>query len=152
MALTSQQSTASTTSPPLRVLLVDDNADLVLALMLILGSRGYDVHGLYDPFEVLPLVQRVRPNVIVLDLAMPGKSGYVLAAELRAHYGTKPVLIAMSGEFYSKADVLACAQAGFAHHCRKPCDPHHLLALLEAYASPRFKLASPRGFEPRLPP
>jgi len=114
----------------MRIVFADDNADLVLAYMMIFSAQGHDVHGVYDANDVLPLVRRVRPEAVVLDLAMPEKSGFEIAEDLKTRYDGNPLMIAITGKHTHKRDLERSMSAGFHYYLLKPCDPDELHALL----------------------
>lgn len=67
-----------------KILIVDDDPDLVDAVTAILRSKGYEVIPAYDGEEGLTKTRKERPDLIVLDVMMPGKDGYVVCKELKA--------------------------------------------------------------------
>ena len=122
---------ASTAVQPLRVLVVDDNRDLVLSLTTLLRTEAHDARGLHQADDILEQVRDYNPHVVILDLAMPGKSGWEAAKEIRAGaQGKRLVLVALTGEHTQGADRDASRMNGFDFHLMKPCDPHVLLTLL----------------------
>jgi len=122
---------ASTAVQPLRVLVVDDNRDLVLGLTTLLRTEAHDARGLHQADDILEQVRDYNPHVVILDLAMPGKSGWEAAKEIRAcAQGKRLVLVALTGEHTQGADRDASYMNGFDFHLMKPCDPHVLLTLL----------------------
>jgi len=66
-----------------KILIVDDDPDLVEAVSIILESKGYEVAAAYDGEEGLQKVKTERPDLIVLDVMMPGKDGYAVCKELK---------------------------------------------------------------------
>ena len=117
---------------PLRVLLVDDERDTVLTLGILFRSEGVEVEMLRNGLDVTAKVARFAPDVVVLDITMPGRSGYEVARELRSRYGKGcPALVALTG-LSSAEDKLLAEQAGFDRHVAKPYDPQALLALVTA--------------------
>lgn len=121
----------------LRVVVADDDRDTVDMLAIILRHEGHVVHGVYNGADVLPLVRTVRPEVVVLDLNVPGMSGYAVAQEIRYLFteARRPLLVAISGVWKGHADRVMAGQAGFDVHLLKPCDPAELLSVLEPLAS-----------------
>jgi len=124
--------------PPLRVVVVDDNRDAVLTLVTLLQDEGYDAKGVYSAEHVLPLARVFKPDAFILDIAMPGQSGYSLAREIRRSYhsGRDPLLIALTGEYRRPTDALISRAAGFDHHVTKPYDPVALMDLLKPLTAP----------------
>jgi CheY-like chemotaxis protein len=113
-----------------RVLLVDDNEDAVESLSTLLRLEGYPVHVAHDGPTALVLAEAVRPEVFVLDIGLPGMSGYEIAKSLRRQpWGAHVHLIAATGWGQSE-DRRRSHGAGFDLHLTKPVDPDELLALL----------------------
>lgn len=116
----------------LRVLVADDDRDTTLMLGAILRDEGDEVHVALRGDEVLDVVRLFRPDVVILDVNMPGMSGYAIAHEVRQRYGSlAPLLIAMSGVWTGTAERLTGQAVGFDHYLVKPCEPKLLLGLLE---------------------
>ena len=120
-------------SRPLRVVLADDDHDTVETLAAILRDEGHTVFAVFTGNDVLDAAKRLDPDVIILDIAMPGKSGYAIAHDIqRAFHSTRPpLLIAISGRWKQTSDKLLSLLVGFDHHLTKPCDPRYILELLE---------------------
>lgn len=70
--------------PQLRILVVDDDRDTVETLNAVLEDEGYEVKGAYGPDQALRLAEEFHPHVFILDIALPGESGFSLAQRLRA--------------------------------------------------------------------
>jgi len=116
---------------PLRVVIADDERDTVLTLMTLLEEEGYQVRGLFGGAEVSRAVRDFRPDAVLLDLAMPDRSGFQLAQEIRSSPGGElPVLIAISGRYKQGSDRILSEMVGFDHHVAKPYDLNALLRLL----------------------
>lgn len=117
-----------------RVLIVEDNRDARDSLALILQRRGMEVRIADDGAAALDAVASAPPDVILLDIAMPGMDGYELARRIRQRPELDRVtLIALTG-FGQVTDRERCLQAGFDHHVVKPADPDILTALLASIA------------------
>jgi DNA-binding response OmpR family regulator len=122
----------------LRVLIADDDHDMVLTLMMLLRDDGYDVRGLHSGRPVMAAVIEFNPDVVVLDINMPGVDGWQLASTIRARSGKKPpCLIGMSGVFTNDVDKKVALRNGFDHYLVKPCAPADLLRLLAPLRSER---------------
>ena len=120
-------------SASLRVLVADDDRDTVETLALLLGDAGHVVHKVYTGRDVLPTARVLRPDAIILDIALPGISGYAVAQEIRHSFvdARRPLMIAISGMWGESPDRLIAQQVGFDHHMLKPCDPAKVLGLLK---------------------
>lgn len=116
----------------LRVLVADDDRDTAVMLAAILRDEGDEVHTVLRGDEVLDVVRLFRPDAVLLDLNLPGMSGYAIAHEIRERHGAvAPMLIAISGVWKDTSERLAGQAMGFDHYLVKPCDPKQVLALLE---------------------
>ena len=82
----------------LRVLIADDDRDMVATLAAILNDEGHQVREVYRGTEVMRLLEEFDPDVALVDIGMPGMSGYDVAREVRHRYGKlRPLLIAITG-------------------------------------------------------
>jgi CheY-like chemotaxis protein len=116
-----------------RVLVVDDNADAADSLMVLLQLCGYDAEAAHGGRAALRALADRPPDAVLCDLAMPGMSGFEVAARLRATGPLTLLLVAVTA--YSDDDVRQRArEAGFDHFAVKPADPEFLLQLLRAHA------------------
>jgi CheY-like chemotaxis protein len=116
--------------PGLRVLVVDDNHDAVETLAMLLGLWGHDVRLAADGPSAVETAVAHRPDVVLLDISLPGMSGYEVAERLRADPDLRDtVLVAMTGHGQpeDKRDTRA---AGFTLHLVKPVEPDRLRKLL----------------------
>jgi DNA-binding response OmpR family regulator len=117
---------------PLRVLIADDDRDTATTLAMLLRDEGNEVHTTLRGDEVLEACRLLRPDVVVMDINMPGMSGYAVARELRERHGTlAPLLVAISGVWTRTSDRLLGTAVGFDHFLMKPCEPRELLQLIE---------------------
>ena len=117
-----------------RVLLVDDNLDALHMMRQLLQMMGHEVRTAPDGPAALELVDTFRPDIAILDIGLPGMSGYELAAELRAKLGDKtPKLVALTG-YGQESDRAKSRAAGFEIHLAKPVDRKRLLETLETAA------------------
>src|SRR4051812_39233517 len=101
--------------PRLRVLVVDDIADARLALRLLLKLWGHEVAEAADGPGALRAAEAFRPDVVLLDISMPGMSGHEVARCLRER-GLRPSLLVAVTGYGREADVRAAMDAGFDHH------------------------------------
>ncbi len=122
--------TAQTNGPSLRVLVVDDNVDTVTTLALLVTESGHDVRTAYDGSAVLETALDYRPNVVLLDIGLPGLNGFEVAKQLRQQPVLQnAVLVAMTG-YGGVSDRQRSQEAGFDHHLIKPGDFGKVLQLL----------------------
>jgi PAS domain S-box-containing protein len=113
-----------------RVLVVDDNVDAAESIAMILRVSGYDVRCVYDGPTVLQVAKAYRPDVVLLDIGLPGLSGYDVARELREQpeFRRTP-LVAVTG-YGQEEDRRRSQEAGFDYHLTKPVDPEALQAFV----------------------
>lgn len=117
---------------PRRVLIADDSADAAASLAILLESLGHDVHVVHDGLEAVEAVERLRPDVVFLDLAMPRLDGCEAARRIGQRFGkSAPLLVALTGRGQD-ADRERAREAGFHRHVVKPLDPETLRHLLQA--------------------
>ena len=130
-------------TPGLRpdILVVDDYTDALDVWAIMLGTAGFDVRTAATGPEALDEIRARVPDLIVMDLMLPGVSGLDIARALRSHDATRHVpLIAVTG-CSSEAELAQARQSGFASILRKPCEPPALVdeirRLLLATTSPQ---------------
>jgi PAS domain S-box-containing protein len=118
--------------PPRRILVVDDNADAADTLAMVLSLRGYDVRVARDGPAALRAAGEFHPELVLLDIGLPGMDGYAVARALRAEPAEGRVrLVALTG-YGREEDRRRSAEAGFDDHLVKPIAPETLLELLAA--------------------
>lgn len=113
-----------------KVLIVDDNADAAEMMAMLLSSCGHEVQTAGDAESSLRIANEFIPDVILLDIGLPGTDGYTIARILRRDPRfQKCMLIALTG-YGSTRDRELSTEAGFDHHIVKPAQVDHLLQLL----------------------
>jgi signal transduction histidine kinase/ActR/RegA family two-component response regulator len=123
--------------PPRRILVVDDNEDAATLIAQLLKLAGQDVRTATCGDEALLAAAEQHPEIVFLDLAMPGLSGYETARRLRQEpWGRDVTLIALSG-WGQRRDRARTAEAGFSAHLVKPVSEVQLLAVLADLGPPR---------------
>ena len=112
-----------------RILLVEDNEDAREMLQMLLTRAGHEVYGACDGPSGIEMARTVGPDIVVIDLGLPGVDGYEVARQLRAGPRRDLGLIALSG--YGQAeDRRKALEAGFDTHIVKPVDPSHLSTVI----------------------
>lgn len=112
---------------PKRILIVDDNADAAQTLELMLASLGHETLTAYDGIAAVQRAVEFRPNIVLLDLGMPGIDGYETARRLRdLEHDNHLRIIAVSG-WGQESDRQKTREAGFDLHLVKPVDVDQLL-------------------------
>jgi two-component system CheB/CheR fusion protein len=121
-----------------RVLVVDDNRDSARSMSLLLRHWGHDSAEAHDGSDALDIAARFQPDAILLDVGLPGMSGYDVARHIRSSSDarlSRALLVAITG-YGQDEDRRRTQEAGFDHHLVKPVDPKVVESLL-AELSPR---------------
>lgn len=126
--------------PRRRILVVDDNRGNATSLEVLLRALGQDVVAAYDGLSALEMARRHRPELVLLDIGLPGIDGYEVARQCRVDKDLKPImLVAMTG--YGKdEDRRRSQEAGFNVHLVKPVNLDDLRLLL---SQPRLLAMGP---------
>ncbi len=128
---------------PRRVLVVDDNEDGARTWVTVLGLRGYRARAVHDGFSAIAAFADARPDIVLLDIGMPGIDGHETCRRLRALPGGQGVhILALTG-WGAVADLERSAAAGFDRHLVKPVKAGELLALFDALPAVRTAPADP---------
>ncbi|MYM90447.1 response regulator, partial [Rugamonas sp. FT82W] len=105
-----------------RILLIEDNDDGREMMTMMLSCYGYEVHSAADGHEGVAAAARLRPDVALVDIGLPGIDGYEVARRLRADPATSAIrLIALTGYGLAE-DLRRVMDAGFDRHLVKPVD------------------------------
>jgi PAS domain S-box-containing protein len=108
------------TGPSLRLLVVDDNADEVESLAMLMRELGHDVRTAHDGPTALEAALDYRPDLVLLDIGLPGFDGYEVAKRIRQQAVLRNVvLVALTG-YGKESDRQRAREAGFDHHLVKP--------------------------------
>jgi CheY-like chemotaxis protein len=117
--------------PPSRVLICEDQKDAAESLAALLRLQGYEVLVCPDGRCAIDQVPQWRPDAAIIDIGLPGITGYAVAQHIRAlAFGGDVVLIAVTG-YTTPADIEMAQRAGFNWHFAKPADASFLLDVLE---------------------
>ncbi len=100
---------------------MDDNQDTVHSLARLLTMRGHQVATAFDGVAALKLAHEFHPDILLLDLGLPGIDGYELARRLRAEGFSQTPIVAISG-YAQASDRARSREAGFNYHFAKPVD------------------------------
>ena len=113
-----------------RILVADDNRDSLDTLAELLQLGGHEIHKAVDGVQALEAATRVRPDLVLLDIGMPGMDGYEVARRIRSQpWGREATLVALTG-WGQENDRKRSREAGFDSHCIKPLDLQRLSILL----------------------
>jgi signal transduction histidine kinase/CheY-like chemotaxis protein len=120
-----------------QVLVVDDNVDTVQGMAILLNLAGHEVLTAHDGPTAIAVARSCRPQVILLDLGLPGMSGYDVARHLREEQACKDALIVAVSGYGQEEDRHRTEAAGFDHHLVKPVSYDELFTLLSP-TRPRY--------------
>jgi CheY-like chemotaxis protein len=119
-----------------RVLVVDDEPDVLLLCRLNLQQRGHELLEASDGSSALRLAREGQPDVIVLDLMLPGMDGYAVLEQLRSEDQTAEIPVLVLTAKSLKADRDRSAGLGASGFMTKPFLPNELCDLVESLTSP----------------
>jgi CheY-like chemotaxis protein len=117
--------------PALRVLLVEDNKDTLATVAAVLRYEQYDVFTAPDGYVALEMAKAYPPDVVLLDIGLPGMDGYEVAQALRKQKADGKLYIAAITGYGNAEDKRRAAQAGIDAHLTKPAQPAAIIQLLQ---------------------
>ena len=118
-----------------RVLIIDDEPELVKAVEVRLKANGYDVEVAYDGKEVIDKAKEIRPDLILLDFVMPMMDGYEVARELMADIEIKQIPIVVLTASQQKDLKTRFREIGINAFIVKPFETSELLDMVNKYLS-----------------
>jgi len=118
--------------PGCRVLVVDDNRDSADTMVNVLELLGHEARAAYGGEQALRVVDQFHPQVVLLDLNMPGTDGFSVMRRLRERTPSMPVYIAAMTGYGQKTDRESTLAAGFQAHLTKPVDVEQLRRVMAA--------------------
>ncbi len=122
---------------PLRILIVDDNVDAAFVLSMLLKKMSHEVHAMHGGEEAIGLVKGFRPDVVFLDIGMPGMDGYEVCRRMRELEGLEQChIVALTG-WGQQEDKDRAKEAGFDKHLVKPTDRQTIVQLLADFSESR---------------
>jgi two-component system CheB/CheR fusion protein len=126
--------------PPVRtVALVEDQPDARRMMQILLEEQGVEVLTAENGVEGAALIERMRPDLALVDLGLPVMDGFDVARRIRQNVDNERTrLVALSG-YGQDADVQAALEAGFDEHLTKPPDPTRLERLLNGRGADRYR-------------
>jgi PAS domain S-box-containing protein len=129
---------ASASSPrPLRVLVVDDSEDTAETMGTLLEMAGHTIQKAHSGPAALEAAAAFRPDVILLDIGLPGLDGYQVAQRLREDPILKDVILIAASGYGQEEDLRRSKEAGIDRHLVKPVDPRELQEILAAVGERR---------------
>jgi len=127
-----QTGPAAEPSPQRRILIVDDNRDAADSLAMLMEITGNTTYVAHDGIEAIEEIEKHRPEVVLLDIGLPGLTGHEVCRRVRQQpWGKNIVMIALTG-WGQEDDRRKSEEAGFNGHLVKPVDYDKLLELLSS--------------------
>ena len=114
----------------IRILVVEDNRDTAMSLMILLAMKGYMVHTAYDGLKAVELAASFEPDVVFLDIGLPGINGHEVARRIRASTGGKDVRMIALTAWGDEEHRRLSAEVGCEQHLVKPVQLSELLHVL----------------------
>lgn len=122
----------TTMQKALCVLVVDDNQDQARSLSMLLENSGHDSHACHNSQDCMELIERLQPDVVLLDLGMPGVTGYEIAEVIKSENDLRHVRIFAVTGHGMPLDRLQTKLIGFDQHFLKPVDFESLESCLKS--------------------
>ena len=126
----------------LSILIVEDNSDIAETTAALLELHGHTARTAQSGAEALRMAGESPPEVVILDIGLPGMDGFTLAGELVAMLERRPLIVVISGYTNLRTECLA---AGCDHYFVKPVEPAVLDRTLKEYAEKLDQVDSRRG-------
>jgi signal transduction histidine kinase/CheY-like chemotaxis protein len=137
LPLAAEKAESSAVQPPVeqptaraRVLVIDDNQDVALTLAALVRHSGHDVQTAHDGPAALDLARSYRPDLVLIDIGLPGMDGYEVARRLRADVGLAEAMLAALTGYGQEEDRRRSEESGFDQHLIKPIRTETLVKLL----------------------
>lgn len=116
-----------------KILVVDDEPDVVTLMTRALTNEGFDVVTAYDGISALDLAESEKPDLILLDIMMPMMSGYEVCQQLKASPETNPVPVVCFSSAHTLDARERCKQVGAVAMLLKPFTPAELIAQIRRF-------------------
>ncbi|MDO9129050.1 MAG: response regulator [Anaerolineales bacterium] len=121
-----------TDTTPKRVLCIEDEAEMIDLIRLILGRRGFEVKGANGGLEGLEMIRKEKPDLVLLDLMMPDMDGWEVYQQMKADEATRDIpVIVVTAKAQSIDKVLGLHIAKVDDYIAKPFSPQELLASID---------------------
>jgi CheY-like chemotaxis protein len=118
---------------PVKVVVVDDNEDALDTLVLYLNRIGHSAVAVGDPFKAEAAVEQFQPDIVFLDIAMPGLDGWELARRLRQKYAEDQLKLVAITAYGAESDRANSRKSGFDAHIVKPADLDMVESILRQF-------------------
>ena len=126
-----------------KILIADDEPNIVAALEFLLQRNGYEVHVARNGEEALKLVEDCNPDLVLLDVMMPVKSGYEVCTRIRERAGGGHIKIIMLSAKGRDAEVTKGLSIGADHYITKPFSTRELMDKIKGLVDPGTEAGPP---------
>jgi len=133
---------ARVSTPPTHIAVLDDEADITQLLASYFGGHGFRVSQLHSRTQLTDLMERDTPQLVLLDLGLPGDDGFAIARQLREHWHCGLVIVTGRGD---PVDKVVGLEVGADDYVTKPFDLRELLARVKAVLRRIAPTAPPSG-------
>lgn len=116
-----------------KVLVIEDNEQNLYLITFILEKHGYQVFAAHDGQSGIDLVNQVSPDLILLDIQLPGMNGYQVAEKLREMYGDQKIPIIAVTSYAMVGDKEKALAAGCTGYVTKPINPETIIPYIESF-------------------
>jgi CheY-like chemotaxis protein len=130
------------------VLIVDDNRDVAESIGALLELSGFEVRLAHSGILALDVCTSISPNVVLVDLGMPGMNGFELARLIKQSSRYPMLMIAMTG-WKRPGDDTAAHEAGFDYYLTKPVDTDAVVQVIQEFVRGRGEREARQSLEPR---
>jgi len=118
-----------------KILIVEDEENLLRLESILLGSRGYEVKGAIDGPSALESVASTKPDLVLLDIMLPGIDGYEVCRQIKANEATRHIPVVMLSAKKSKEDLVKGEQAGADWYITKPFKSAMVIETIQRFLS-----------------
>lgn len=122
-----------------RILIIEDDPDTQAGLKIRLRAAGFEAHVAVDAIIAMPMVRKTKPDLIILDLGLPGGEGFKVIDQLRASSATAPIPVVVLSARDPGVNRPKALEAGAVAFLQKPADNEELLAVINAHLGPEAK-------------
>ena len=128
-----------------KILIVEDDADVRLGYQIVLKANGYETFFAADTIGAISQARKQNPDLIILDLGLPGGDGYVVLERLRTnlHLGMIPIIVVSARDLHANRE--RALKAGAKAYMQKPWNDNELLLLIRTFlGQPDASAAAPQ--------
>jgi len=118
-----------------KILIVEDEENLLRLESILLASRGYEVKGVMDGPSALEAVASTKPDLVLLDIMLPGVDGYEVCRQIKANEATRHIQVVILSAKKSNEDLVKGEQAGADWYITKPFKSAMVIETIQRFLS-----------------